>query len=105
MKQSKIFILIITAIFLSGCGTIKEGFSNQKKNNKDEFLVEKKSPLTMPPDFNELPIPKSENEEINDDENQIKTLISKNKNNEIEENKNEGSKSFEESLLKKIKDN
>lgn len=105
MRQSKIFILIITAIFLSGCGTIKEGFSNQKKNNKDEFLVEKKSPLTMPPDFNELPIPKSENEEINDDENQIKTLISKNKNNEIEENKNEGSKSFEESLLKKIKDN
>ena len=105
MRQSKIFILIITVIFLSGCGTVKEGFSNQKKNNKDEFLVEKKSPLTMPPDFNELPIPKSENEEINDDENQIKTLISKNKNNEIEENKNEGSKSFEESLLKKIKDN
>ena len=97
--------LIITVIFLSGCGTVKEGFSNQKKNNKDEFLVEKKSPLTMPPDFNELPIPKSENEEINDDENQIKTLISKNKNNEIEENKNKGSKSFEESFIKKIKDN
>ena len=103
MSKSKIFILILTVIFLSGCGTIKKGFSNQKKNNSDEFLVEKKSPLTMPPDFNELPIPKSENEEINDDENQIKTLISKNKNNEIEDNKNEGSKSFEESLLKKIK--
>ena len=105
MNQSKIFILIIIAIFLSGCGTVREGFSNQKKNNKDEFLVEKKSPLTMPPDFNELPIPKSEKEEINDDENQIKTLISKNKNNEIDDNKNESSKSFEESLLKKIKDN
>ena len=30
---------------------MKDGFSNQKKNNSDEFLVEKKSPLVMPPDY------------------------------------------------------
>jgi hypothetical protein len=37
---------------------MKSAFENQKKNNTDEFLVEKKSPLVMPPDFNELPFQK-----------------------------------------------
>ena len=65
MKQHKIYIVICIAIFLSSCGTLKEGFSNQKKNNTDEFLIEKKSPLVMPPDYNELPIPNEENIENN----------------------------------------
>ena len=37
---------------------MKKGFESQRKNSTDEFLVEKKSPLVMPPDFDELPIPK-----------------------------------------------
>ena len=41
MKQHKIYIVICIAIFLSSCGTLKEGFTNQKKNNTDEFLIEK----------------------------------------------------------------
>ena len=53
--------------FLTSCGVVKEGFSNQKKNNSDEFLVEKKSPLVMPPDYNKLPLPQSvEGRENND---------------------------------------
>jgi hypothetical protein len=63
---------------------LKEGFTNQKKNNSDEFLVEKKSPLVMPPDYNELPIPNEEN--INEESNELKSLISKSKNGEIDEN-------------------
>ena len=48
----------------------------QKKDNTDEFLVEKKSPLVMPPDFNELPLPKtSENIEEKESENNIEKLI------------------------------
>ena len=56
------FFLILNLIFvmLTSCGTIKEGFSMQKKDNSDEFLVEKKSPLIMPPDFDELPVPNSD---------------------------------------------
>ena len=49
MKNFKILIiccLIITLI--NSCGTIKEGFSMQKKDNTDEFLVEKKNPLKLP---------------------------------------------------------
>ena len=103
MKQFKFYILIAIAVLFSSCSSLKEGFTNQKKNNSDEFLVEKKSPLVMPPDYNELPIPSEKN--INKQSNEIKSLISKSKNGEIEENFDEKSSSFEGSILEKIKNN
>ena len=57
MKKFKFYFVISVALSIASCGTVKEGFSNNKKNNSDEFLVEKKSPLVMPPEFNELPTP------------------------------------------------
>ena len=105
-KIMKIFRKIILISFICGltsCGTLKEGFTNQKKNSNDEFLVEKKSPLVMPPDYNELQIPNEEN--INEESNEIKSLISKSKNGEIDENFDEKSSSFEGSILEKIKNN
>ena len=75
MKQFKFYILIAIALLFSSCSSLKEGFVNQKKNNSDEFLVEKKSPLVMPPDYNELPIPNEEN--TNKESNEIKLLIFK----------------------------
>jgi len=103
MKQFRFYILIATVLLFSSCSSLKEGFVNQKKNNSDEFLVEKKSPLVMPPDYNELPIPDEEN--INKESNEIKSLISKSKNGEIEENFDEKNSSFEGSILEKIKNN
>ena len=103
MKQFRFYILIAIAVLFSSCSSLKEGFTNQKKNNSDEFLVEKKSPLVMPPDYNELPIPNEEN--INEESNEIKSLISKSKNGEIDENFDEKSSSFEGSILEKIKNN
>jgi len=103
MKLFKFYITISIAIILSSCGTIKDGFSKQKKNNSDEFLVEKKSPLVMPPDYNELPIP---NEKKVEKENKnIKSLISKSKQDENAKNLDKKSSSFEGSILKKIKKN
>lgn len=103
MKLFKFYILLGILVFLSSCGSLREGFSNQKKNNSDEFLVEKKSPLVMPPDYNELPIPNDEKEE--EQTNEIKSLISKSKNGETKENIDEKNSSFESSILKKIKNN
>ena len=103
MKQFKFYILIAIAVLFSSCSSLKEGFTNQKKNNSDEFLVEKKSPLVMPPDYNELPIPNEEN--INKESNEIQSLISKSKSGEIEENFDKKSSSFEGSILEKIKNN
>ena len=103
MKLFKFYILIAIVILFSSCSSLKEGFTNQKKNNSDEFLVEKKSPLVMPPDYNELPIPNEEN--INKESNEIQSLISKSKSGENEENFDEKSSSFEGSILEKIKNN
>ena len=59
MSNFKILNYFIILILLSSCGTLKDGFINPKKDNSDEFLVEKKMPLKMPPKFNELPTPKT----------------------------------------------
>ena len=102
MKHFKFYIIVGLAIFLTSCNGLKEGFS-PKNNNSDEFLVKKKSPLVMPPDYNELPIPDKEKEENKN--NDIKSLISKSKKNDINKNLDEKSSSFEGSILKKIKQN
>ena len=102
IKFLKVLILLSITLIVYSCGTLKEGFKNQKKNNSDEFLVEKKSPLVMPPDYGELPIPNSDLDIENDEDNSIKSIISKDTNSiqSSDDNKN-----FEESLLKKIKSN
>ena len=105
MSKFKKFILLNILLFLMSCGSLKEGFTNQKKKSTDEFLVEKKSPLVMPPDFNELPIPKKKEEKTDKKENKFKTLISKeNVENKTDNNENVN-KNLEESLLDKIKNN
>ena len=102
MKYLKILVLFYFTFFTYSCGAVKESFTNQKKNSSDEFLVEKKSPLVMPPNFNELPIPTNENKK-EATSNKIKDLVS-NEDNKIKETQ-ENNKSFEDSLLKKIKNN
>ena len=103
MKQFKFYIIISLTIFVASCSNLKDGFSQSKKNNSDEFLVEKKSPLVMPPDYNELPIPDEDKKEKENKD--IKSLISKSKKDETNENLIEKSSSFEGSILDKIKNN
>ena len=105
MKYFKILIFFQLIFLLISCSTMKEGFKNQKKSSSDEFLVEKKSPLVMPPDYNDLPVP-DQNKEISDiDENKIKELVSSNNNKENREidNSEEKNLNIENSILKKIK--
>ena len=104
IDKFKLFISFLFILILSSCGSVKEGFTMKKKENSDEFLVEKKSPLIMPPNYKELPIPK-EGMIIKDDENkEIKTLIDET-NSKNFENTKKTSKTFEESLLEKIRNN
>ena len=102
------FFLILNLIFvmLTSCGTIKEGFSMQKKDNSDEFLVEKKSPLLMPPDFDELPVPNSDSSLNNNENNEIKKLITKSEDNISSSDNTESTNgTIEESILWKIRNN
>ena len=98
----RIFILL-NIIFYFILVEQREGFTNQKKTSSDEFLVEKKSPLVMPPDYSELPIPTSNKDQLALQENKIKELVS---NNDNEKKKSENvDQNFDETLLKKIKKN
>ena len=106
MKIFKNFIIINFILLLLSCSVVREGFENPKKKSSDEFLVEKKSPLVQPPEYNELPIPSEGENLIVNEEEKVKKLISQqdqqNDNNSLEESVDE---SFENSLLKKIKQN
>ena len=99
-KFNLLFILGITLIILSGCNTVKKGFKNPKKNNSDEFLVEKKSPLVMPPEFNELPIPNQTKDTKQKKEQNIKNLITDNNGNTDQK---VSDSDLEGSILSKIK--
>ena len=107
IKKFELFITFIVVIFFfNSCSTLKEGFLSQKKNNKDEFLVEKKSPLVLPPNFEEFPVPNSTDSIKNTKKNEVKKLLTKSKN---DSNSTVGSKklnkTFSENLLDKIKNN
>ena len=105
MNIFKNFILLNFILLLASCSTMKSAFVNEKKNNTDEFLVEKKSPLVMPPDYNELPIPKEKIEQTDINESEFKTLITQ-KNQDTKSDSNEDvNKNFEKLLLDKIKKN
>ena len=105
-KIFKLITVIISILVLNSCGAAREGFSSQKKNSIDEFLVEKKLPLVMPPDFNELPLPRQPNQvTVNEEEEDLKSLLTDNKD-VIQDDQNVNqNKNFENSILEKIKNN
>jgi len=105
MKIYKLILLLVFAQFLYSCGVVKQGFTNERKNSSDEFFVQKKSPLVMPPNYNELPLPKTENEQTDSEESKIKELLTKEKNENNIKNTEDLNKSFEDMLLEKIKKN
>ena len=61
----KITVIFICLFFLESCAGVREGFTLKKKSSVDEFLVEKKSPLVLPPNYGKLPVP--QDQEINSD--------------------------------------
>ena len=75
--MSKIILLIFITLFLASCQSAKDALTLKKKPSGDEFLVEKKNPLVMPPDFGKLPIPEEKKNDINlKNENEIQVIIS-----------------------------
>ena len=109
MRSGKIlFRLIIVSILLSGCSDISEGFKGKKIDQGEEFLINKKNPLVVPPDFDKLPEPISDNsiDSITADknlDNDIKKLFEENVGIKTKNESDDGSNSTEESILKKIK--
>ena len=102
--MKKIAVIFICLFLLESCSNVREGFTLKKKSPIDEFLVEKKNPLVLPPDFGKLPVPQGEVKNSNTKNKEVKNLI-------IKENKDSPSKvekktkptSIEKSILEKIK--
>ena len=106
-KFFKISKLLILLLFIYSCGSVGEALQGKKRSDQgDEFLIDKKNPLIMPPDFDKLPKPGETNvkstKQIQNEDSNIKNLL---KNSEIQEevSSSEPSTSIESSILKKIK--
>ena len=103
-KFSKLLLLLL---FLYSCGSVGEALQGKKRSDQgDEFLIDKRNPLAMPPDFDKLPKPGEASvkstKDIESDKSNIKDLLKKS---DIEEDASspEKSTSIESSILKKIK--
>ncbi len=107
IKFFEIVKLIFLLLFLYSCGSVGEALQGKKRSDQgDEFLIDKKNPLAMPPDFDKLPKPGEANakstKDIENDQSNIKDLL---KSSDIEEDalSSEQSTSIESSILKQIK--
>ena len=104
--MNKKYFLIILLFFLCSCQSVKDALTGKKYENSDEFLVIKKNPLTLPPNFNDLPTPQdvADTSQIENIENEIEDLLSSIKDNEEVEESTSSSSSTESFVLEKIKD-
>ena len=107
MLKKIIFFLMLT-FFITSCAdtfdSVKRGLTGAKANSTDEFLVKKKDPLTMPPKWDDLPVPgqgmyiEKEVEEVVD----IEELLQLGKDQESAKNIKQGG-SAEELVLRQLK--
>ena len=93
------FLILTLSAFLFSC----EGFKLQKKaSSGEEFLIEKKDPLVLPPDFSKLPKP-NEQPETTDKEVNIKSMFDGEQSSTEKDNDQNSSKSnIKKSISDKI---
>ena len=94
--KNKILITILFLFFISACS----GIGTKRSDKSDEFLIEKKNPLVMPPDINDLPKPEEETD-LKVDENGFKEILISNSTDK-QKSKSISSGSLQESIIKKI---
>ena len=106
MKKNNYSIFLLIFLFLvSGCQDVKKGFSGKKIDKGEEFLVIKKNPLVVPPDFEELPTPTLNEgmteENIEDEKLSIQEILSSGSNDTSK--KQSENQSIEKFILGQIK--
>ena len=98
---NNILKIFTVSLFLFSCSGGLEGFKLKRKSTSgDEFLIDKKDPLVLPPDFSKLPNPEEDIQETEKEESQIEIEFK----NDNSENKNtdKSTTSLEKSILEKI---
>ena len=100
--MKNINFLLIILITLVSCGSVEEAgkvLRNEKIKTTDEFLVKKRKPLVLPPDYNEIPEPGTKTENKINENEKIKKMLKSTEKTNI---KNDSS-STEQSILNKIR--
>ena len=102
MISKKILYLVFIIIFfgLNSCQSFKDAVTGKKTENSDEFLIKKKNPLVLPPNFDDLPEP-TDVEESEEEDNNIEEIIGVYEENENQENSN-SSETTEQFVLDNI---
>ena len=105
MLRNKTILFILAAFLITSCGGnswegVKRGITGAKQKTGDEFLVKKKDPLILPPDFENLPTP-DDTGEIFEEISIIEKRIKKEKD---EKATTKATTSSEKSLIEKIKE-
>jgi hypothetical protein len=100
--MKKINFLPLVLILLVSCGGIKEAgkvLRNEKITTTDEFLIEKRNPLVIPPDSQKVPEPDSVSKKSNNEQEEIQSILRAPKEENINKKK---SSSIEDSILNRI---
>jgi len=99
MFKNKIVFFMMLSFLITSCESIREGLTGSKNLSTDEFLVKKKDPLVLPPDFENLPNPSERQVSVEEMTSFEKTL----KKQTISESSSATENSVEESILNQIK--
>jgi len=105
MFKKKTIFLMLLIFLVTSCadswGNVKRGLTGAKQKSTDEFLVQKKDPLILPPDFDSLPSPSDREEAIEEMSSFEKTLK---QSSETEITSSSAGSSAEDSILKQIRE-
>ena len=99
-------IIFLSLLLLNSCSTIADGLTGDRKKGSDEFLIEKKAPLVLPPSFGELPEPgkkKVENTTSTEENDlSIEDMLNQGSSTEVSKKKDDSNNSIEKSIIEKI---
>ena len=100
--MKKLFLLFLTSVLIScsGLNDVGKVMRNEKTTTTDEFLVKKRKPLVLPPDYNEIPEPGTIKRKQNSEDDKIKEIL---KATEKKENSDKINSSVENSILRQIR--
>lgn len=101
--MKNIYFLLVSSFLLVSCGGLKDAgkvLRNEKIKTTDEFLVKKRNPLVLPPDFEKIPEPGSISKTKEDEDEKIKKILKVPNTDNTNKKK---SSSIEESILDRIR--
>ena len=90
---------MMLSFLIISCESVREGLTGSKNQSTDEFLVKKKDPLVLPPDFENLPNPSERQVSVEE----MTSFEKKLKKQTISESSSATENSVEESILNQIK--